>query len=141
MTNEAVESRTLPAPAPHVDPEARPYWEAAAQGRLSLQRCNECGVVVWYPRGLCPACGSLALSWFAASGRGMVYSYTVNRRGLGEYRDAAPYVLAYVELEEGPRVLTNVVDCDPQSVRIGAAVRAVFHPAGDDAALVRVAPA
>jgi uncharacterized protein len=141
MTNDTVEARTLPTPAPPVSPETQPYWEAAADGRLALQRCDGCDAVIWYPRGLCPECGGTSLTWFDASGRGRVYSYTVNRRGMGEYREASPYVLAYVELEEGPRVLTNVVDCDPESVRIGDAVRAVFHPAGDGVALVRFAPA
>lgn len=141
MTNEVVDTRTLPAPAPVVSPETRPYWEGAGRGTLTLQRCGACDSVIWYPRGMCPECGSRDLAWFEASGRGTVYSYTINRRGMGEYRDVSPYVLAYVELEEGPRVLTNVVDCDPESVRIGDAVRAVFHPAGDGVALVRFAPA
>lgn len=132
---------SLPAPAPTISPEARPYWEAAARGTLSLQRCEACEAVIWYPRGLCPACGEKALTWFDASGNGTVYSYTVNRRGTGEYRDASPYVLAYVELDEGPRVLTNVVGCDPETVMIGDRVRAVFDPAGEGAALVRFTPA
>ena len=131
----------LPAPAPIVSPEARPFWEAAGEGRLLLQRCGSCATTVWYPRGVCPACGSTQLEWYEGSGRGTVYSYTVNRRGMGEYRDAAPFVLAYVELEEGPRVLTNVVDCDPESVRIGDAVTAVFDPAGDGTGLLRFRPA
>jgi uncharacterized OB-fold protein len=131
----------LPAPAPTVSPEARPFWEAAGQGRLLLQRCCDCVATIWYPRGVCPECGSTRLEWYEGSGRGTVYSYTVNRRGMGEYRDAAPYVLAYVELEEGPRVLTNVVDCDPESVRVGDAVTAVFDAAGDGTGLLRFRPA
>jgi uncharacterized OB-fold protein len=131
----------LPAPAPTVSPEARPFWEAAGEGRLLLQRCSDCASTIWYPRGVCPECGSTRLEWYEGSGRGTVYSYTVNRRGMGEYRDAAPYVLAYVELEEGPRVLTNVVECDPESVRVGDAVTAVFDPAGDGTGLLRFRPA
>jgi uncharacterized OB-fold protein len=132
----------LPAPAPVVAPEARPYWEAAAEGRLLLQRCGGCDAVVWYPRGFCPACGGRRLEWFEASGRGIVYSYSVIERGaLGEYRGREPYVIAYVELEEGPRVLTNVVDCDPAGVRVGDAVSAVFHDTGEGSALVRFRPA
>lgn len=137
----ARETQSLPTPAPTITPEAKPYWEAAARGTLSLQRCDDCEAVVWYPRGMCPECGSRSLTWFDASGRGTVYSYTVNRRGQGEYREASPYVLAYVELAEGPRVLTNIVGCDPSEVSIGDEVVAVFDRVGDDAALVRFRPA
>jgi uncharacterized OB-fold protein len=73
-----------------------------------------------------------------------VYSYTVNRRGVADmaaYRDAGVYVLAYVELEEGPRIMTNIVDCDPQSVRIGQKVQLVFHDTGEGTALARFRPA
>jgi uncharacterized OB-fold protein len=133
---------SLPTPAPIVNPEAEPYWRGAAEGRLLLQRCRECEAVVWYPRGLCPACGGTRLEWFEASGRGRVYSYTVIRRGAtGPYDGAAPYVLAYVELDEGPRVLTNLVECDAEAVQIDDVVEAVFHDTGEGSALVRFRPA
>ena len=131
----------LPAPAPAVGPETEPFWRATAEGRLLLQRCTGCGAVIWYPRGFCPACSGTELEWFDASGRGRVYSYTVNRRGLGPYADAGAYVLAYVELEEGPRVLTNIVDHDPETLAIGDAVEAVFHDTGEGVSLVRFRPA
>jgi len=79
-----------------------------------------------------------------ASGRGTIYSYTVNRRGaadLPQYRQAGVYVLAYVELEEGPRIMTNIVECDPDSVRIGQKVELVFHDTGEGSALARFRPA
>jgi uncharacterized OB-fold protein len=133
------EPRTLPAPAPAVTPETEPYWTAAAQGRLLLTRCPSCQAVVWYPRAMCPECGNRGTDWFEASGRGTVYTFTVVHKGDGAYR-GDPYVLAYVELDEGPRVLTNVVDVDPGEVRIGMAVRAVFHPTDKGSALVRFAP-
>jgi uncharacterized OB-fold protein len=133
--------RELPAPAPAVGPEVRPYWEATAQGRLVLPRCEDCNALIWYPRGFCPACGSSRIAWEEASGRGTVYSYTVLRRGaMGPYRGAEPYVLAYVELEEGPRVLTNLVDCEVESVAIGDPVEAVFFETGDGTSLVRFKP-
>lgn len=131
----------LPAPVPIVHPEAKPYWDGAAEGRLSLQRCGDCATVIWYPRGICPECGSKRLDWFDASGRGTIYSYTVVRRGAtGPYSGATPYVVAYVELEEGPRVMTNIVHCDVDSVGVGDAVRAVFDPTGEGSALVRFRP-
>lgn len=137
---ESRTSRTLPAPAPAVNAETEPFWSAAAEGRLLLKRCLSCEAVVWYPRALCPECGSQRTGWFEGSGRGTVYSFTVNHKGEGAYRGDA-YVLAYVELEEGPRVLTNVVRIDPGEVRIGMAVRAVFAPTDKGTALVRFAPA
>ncbi|MGC1756056.1 MAG: Zn-ribbon domain-containing OB-fold protein, partial [Trebonia sp.] len=105
-------STELPAPAPGVNPETRQFWDATAQGRLLLKRCLDCGSVIWYPRALCPECASLRTEWFEASGRGHVYSYTVNHRGEGAYAGAVPYVLAYVELNEVPRVMTNLVEAD-----------------------------
>ena len=139
----AVTERVLPAPAPHVLPEVKPFWDATGEGRLVLPRCVECQTVVWYPRPFCPSCGSLKVEWVQASGRGSVYSFTVNRRGqadLPAYRDAGVYVLAYVELDEGPRVMTNIVDCDPDDVRIGQRVEVVFHDTGQGTALVRFRP-
>ena len=132
----------LPAPVPTVNPETKPFWDGTAEGRLLLQRCLDCAAVVWYPRTFCPKCPRGQLEWFEASGRGSVYSFTIVRRGAtGAYRDTAPYVLAYVELAEGPRLLTNIVDCDVDAVRIGDEVRAVFHPTGEGSALVRFRPA
>ena len=134
-------STELPAPAPDVNPETRAYWDATAQGRLLLKRCLDCGSVIWYPRAICPDCASLRTEWFEASGRGRVYSYTTNYRGQGAYSDAGPYVLAYVELDEGPRVMTNVVGADAAGVTVGLPVEVVFHDAGDGAALPRFRPA
>ena len=139
----AVTERVLPAPAPPVQPEVKQFWDATAEGRLLLPRCTDCQGVIWYPRPYCPQCGSLKVEWIQASGRGTIYSFTVNRRGqadMPEYRNAGTYVLAYVELEEGPRVMTNIVDCDPDSVAIGQAVEVVFHDTGQGNALPRFRP-
>lgn len=128
----------LPVPVPAVSPEAKPFWDGTVEKRLRLQRCRSCGEVVWYPRGVCPRCGSLELDWFEASGKGVVYSYTVIRRGApAPYAGAEPYVLAYVELDEGPRLLTNIVGCDTAAVQVGGEVCVEFHPTGEAAALVR----
>jgi uncharacterized OB-fold protein len=138
------QQQVLPAPAPVVLPEIKTFWDATAAGKLLLPRCEDCGHVIWYPRPFCPDCGSLRVNWIEASGRGTVYSFTINRRGtadLPEYRQVGTYVLAYVELEEGPRVMTNIVDCEPESVRIGQAVQVVFHDTGQGSALARFRPA
>lgn len=140
----AESEKTLPAPAPSVLPEVKTFWDATAEGRLLLPKCTECGTVIWFPRPFCPSCASTSVEWIQASGRGTVYSFTVNRRGVADvpaYRGVGEYVLAYVELEEGPRIMTNIVDCDPNSVRIGQKVELVFHDTGQGTALARFRPA
>jgi len=130
----------LPAPAPAVNPETQEFWTATAAGRLLLKRCQDCGAVIWYPRAICPECWSPRTEWFPASGRGRVYSYTVNHRGEGAYAGAVPYVLAYVELDEGPRVMTNIVAADAAELAVGLPVEVVFHDTGDGSALPRFRP-
>jgi uncharacterized OB-fold protein len=137
MTETA--QKTLPTPTPLVNVETKQFWDATAEGKLLLPRCNACSTVIWYPRAFCPECSSFDISWIQASGRGTIYSYTVNRRGQGDYRDLA-YVVAYVELAEGPRMLTNIVDCDFETVRVGQEVELVFHPTGSGQALPRFRP-
>ena len=134
----------MPTPVPAVNPEVKVFWDATAEGRLLLPKCQDCAGLIWFPRPFCPQCGSLNIDWVQASGKGTIYSFTVNRRGAGdlvEYKDPVPYVLAYVELEEGPRIMTNIVGCDPDSVRIGQAVEVVFHDTGQGSALYRFKPA
>jgi uncharacterized protein len=135
-----VTAESLPAPAPAVNPETQEFWTATAAGRLLLKRCHDCGAVIWYPRAICPECWSPRTEWFAASGRGHVYSYTVNHRGEGAYAGAVPYVLAYVELDEGPRVMTNIVAADAAELAVGLPVEVVFHDTGDASALPRFRP-
>jgi hypothetical protein len=130
----------LPSPAPVVAPEAVPFWEATARGKLLLQRCDGCRMAIWYPRVLCPACHSQDLSWTEASGRGTIYSFTITTRGTGEYSEAGAYVLAFVELAEGPKMLTNIVDCDPAVLAIGQELEVVFHDTGAGSALPRFRP-
>jgi uncharacterized protein len=130
----------LPSPTPQRSPETDPFWDATAEGRLVLAHCDKCGLVIWYPKTLCSSCGSLAVSWVEASGQGTIYSYTVVHRGAGRYRDAVPYVVAYVELAEGPRVLTNIVGCEPDEVHIGQEVKLAFSDTGEGSALYRFEP-
>lgn len=127
----------LPAPAPEVHPETQAFWEATAERRLLLQRCTRCAAVVWYPRYVCSACGVAALESFEASGRGTLYSFTVTTRGILDYKDCGPYVLALVQLDEGPKMMTNVVGADPERLVIGAPVEVEFHDTGAGSALPR----
>ncbi|WP_395710201.1 Zn-ribbon domain-containing OB-fold protein [Reyranella sp.] len=101
-------------------PEIRPFWEAARRGKLLLAHCTACDRPHWFPRVVCPMCSSRDVDWREASGRGTVYSVSVARRA------SPPYALAYVTLDEGPTMLTNIVDCDIDGVAIGQQVKVVF---------------
>ena len=109
-------------PAPQVNPEIQPFFDAAAQGRLMIKRCAACGQTHHYPRALCPFCASERTEWVLASGRGTIYSYSVMRRV------PVPYAIAYVTLEEGVTMMTNIVDCDLDGLRIGQSVKLTFKP-------------
>ena len=109
-------------PAPPVSPETKPFWDAAAEGRLLIKKCRSCGQVHYYPRAICPFCFADATEWLPASGRGTIYSYSVMRRV------PVPYAIAYVTLEEGVTMLTNIEGCDLDTIRIGQAVKVVFRP-------------
>lgn len=125
----------LPVPASAIAAETAPFWSGLAEGRLRLLRCDNCAQVIWYPRALCPHCHSADTTWFDAAGTGTIYTFTIVRRGIGAYADADPYVVAYVELAEGPRVLTNIVDAAACDLHIDAAVDAVLSPVGAEGLL------
>lgn len=108
--------------APRVLPESLAYWQAADEGKLLIKKCHACGEVHHYPRDICPHCLSSDTAWQQAVGTGTVYSFSTMGQG-----DAA-YTLAYVTLQEGITLMTNLVDCDPAKVAIGDQVRVVFKP-------------
>lgn len=112
-------------PAPGTTPETEAFVAAAREGRFVLPRCDDCGRTHWYPRAVCPHCFSVRLSWQSASGRGTVYSHSTM------LRVEAPYTLAYVTLDEGPTMMTNLVGAAPEAWRIGMPVRVRFQTAED----------
>jgi uncharacterized protein len=112
--------RKIPAPEPN--PETKPFWDAAAQGRLLLKKCLACSQLHYYPRTICPFCGSDRTDWQPAAGTGSIYSWSVMRRA------ETPYAIAYVTLDEGVTMMTNIVGCDLNAIRIGQKVRVVFTP-------------
>lgn len=117
----------LPTPRPTVEPDTTPYWDAAARGELVVPHCTRCERPFWYPRGFCPRCGGDELDWRRASGHGRIYSHTVVRRAAEPWGSHAPFVLAYVTLDEGVTVQANVVECTDAQLEPGASVRAVFE--------------
>jgi uncharacterized OB-fold protein len=109
-------------PAPTVYPEAKPFWDAAAEGKLLVKRCRDCGEHHHYPRDACPFCGSVNTEWRQTTGQGTIYSFSTMRRA------EVPYVVAYVTLDEGPSMMTNIVDVDADTLRIGQRVAVRFQP-------------
>jgi uncharacterized OB-fold protein len=108
---------------PPVTPETEPFWDAASNGKLLYGFCKECNEPHYFPRRLCPFCFSDRVDWKQASGRATIYTFSIMRRS-----PTGPYAIAYVTLEEGPSLLTNIVDSKLDMIRIGAAVKLVFKP-------------
>ncbi|RHW26355.1 hypothetical protein D0Z08_14905 [Nocardioides immobilis] len=108
------------------EPELEPYWSAAREGRLVLARCSVCGATPWMPRPFCSTHPRAVVEWIETGGRATIYSWTTVMKGEGVFKDSSPYVLAVVELEDGPRILTNVVTGDDEHLCIGQPVSAVF---------------
>ena len=117
------EVMTRPIPAPAVTIESKPFWDAAAEGRFLIKRCNDCGQAHWFPRALCPFCFSDKTVWEESPGEGVIYSYSVMHRS-----PSGPYAIGYVTLNEGPAVLTNFVDVAPDGLSIGQRVKVKLQP-------------
>lgn len=119
MADAPAPARKLPAPEANV--ETQTFWDAAREGKLLIKRCGSCTKPHYYPRAICPFCGSSDTHWEETKGKGQIYSYSVMRRGPG-----TPYTLAYVTLDEGPSIMTNIVDCDHDALAIGERVAVRF---------------
>jgi uncharacterized protein len=109
------------------DGDSRVYWEGVAQGELRIQRCAVCARSVFYPRALCPHCHSDQLAWIVATGKGTIYTYTVAHQAYGTFASEIPFVIAIVELEEGVRMMTRIVDAPRERITIGALVQVSFQ--------------
>jgi uncharacterized OB-fold protein len=115
-------------PVPIVNPWAKPFWEAARDEKLMIQRCDVCEKHVFYPRLTCPHCFSGDMRWVEASGKGTVYSYTVvTNNAPSAFIQDMPFVIAIVKLEEGVQMLSNIIDCDPQEVQCDMPVEVTFE--------------
>jgi uncharacterized OB-fold protein len=128
-----------PWPRPVTKPvgsvETQPFWDACADHTFLVKRCVDCSEAHFYPRATCPFCHSAQVEWEAVSGEGEIYTFTIVRRSA-----TGPYAPGYVQLKEGPRVFTNIVQCDFDALRVGQKVKVVFQPAGDGAFLPMFAP-
>ncbi len=117
---------------PTVNADSEPYWSAARENRLLVRRCRSCQKMHFMPRYLCPSCWSNDLEWVESSGQGTVHSFTIVRRAsVPEYNSRAPYVVALVDLAEGPRMMANIIGDDALTTAIGDEVVVVFEERGD----------
>ena len=128
-------------PLPRPTPLSQPFWDGLKAHELRIQRCEDGGHAVFFPRSHCPACGSRRLRWEAASGRGTLYTYTVARvPTLPEFTDEMPQLLAVVALDEGPHLNTTIVGAQPAELRVGQRLRAVFDERPGAVTLLRFTP-
>lgn len=128
----------LPTP----DAETQPYWDAARERRLLVKRCRACGRAHFYPRPFCPHCWSDEVDWEEASGRATLYTYSIVRRNdLPPFGERVPYVAAIVDLEEGPRMMTNVEGCDEADLSVGMPLVVDFREETDEFSIPVFRPA
>ena len=122
-------SKVVPRPTP----DTQPYFDAASRGVLSLPRCDECQELFFYPRSWCPRCSSDRLTWVDCSGRATLYSYVIASHAAQGFDDEAPYAIALVQLEEGPRLMANVVGIpqDPEHLILDMPLQVIFERRGD----------
>ncbi|MEO3806475.1 Zn-ribbon domain-containing OB-fold protein [Nonomuraea sp. B1E8] len=120
-------------PVPKPTPETQPFWDGTAAGELRIQRCQTCARHYFYPRPSCPHCGGDQVEWVRASGRATLYSYVINHRPAPGFGDDAPYTIAVVELEEGVRMMSNIVGVPgtPENLPLDMELRVVFEQRGD----------
>jgi uncharacterized OB-fold protein len=129
-------------PLPHPAPWSRPFWEGTKQGKLLVKTCGACGHVDHPPYLFCTACGSEEAGWVEASGRATLHAYAVNTYGVPfPFMEDLPYVTALIDLPEGPRMISNVVDCAPDELKNGMELEVVFVKATNDIVLPKWRPA
>lgn len=117
---------TKPIPVP--DSDSKPFWKGCSEEKLMIQHCLDCNTHIFYPRAVCPHCMSDYLEWIESSGRGTVYAYTIARRAAHPaFADDVPYVVALIDLDEGVRMMSNIVGCDVEDVSCNMAVKVVFQ--------------
>jgi uncharacterized OB-fold protein len=129
-------------PLPHLDEESRPWWEALQRHELYIQKCRDCGDLRYYPRAMCTSCMSSNTEWIKCSGRGKVYTFTATyQNNVPGFRESLPYIMAYVELDEGLKMLTNLVECPPDQVKIDMPVEVVYEDVTPEVTLAKFRPA
>ena len=114
-------------PLPTIAGETKVFWDGCKKGELIIQQCNSCNEYQFYPRGICSNCWTTDIKWVHSTGRGKVWTYTITYQNRTPgFAEDVPYVLALVELEEGVKMFTNIIECDPKEVKIGMDVEVTF---------------
>ncbi len=132
----------LHKPLPVPTPITRPFWEALAAGKVCIQRCDDCGAWVFYPRIRCACCLSDKLRWHEVSGEGTLYTFTIARQPTApHFADETPQLLAVVELDEGVRVTTNLINVEEGEIRVGMRVKPCFDRVSEEVTLLKYQPA
>jgi uncharacterized OB-fold protein len=127
---------------PLIEDESAPFWDGLKDGKLLIKRCTSCGAFHYYPRPFCPTCWSDEVEWYEASGKARVYSYsTVYVNDLPPFGPEVPYVAAVVELEEGPRMMTRLVDCTKDTITIDMPVEVAYQRLDDELQMAVFRPA
>ena len=128
---------------PKLTPDTQPFWDAVKRHQLSLPKCKACGQLHYFPRPFCPHCFSWDLEWVRCSGKGKLYSYVINHRPAPGFEEEAPYVIAVVELDEGPRMLSNLIDIEPtpEAVQVDMPVEILFQDVNEEMAMFKFRPA
>lgn len=128
-------------PLPNPTPFSKPFWDGAKRHELLIQKCQDCQKFVFYPKVICPFCLSYNLEWIKASGRGRVYTYSVvYSYAPTEFSDDIPYIIAVIELEEGVRMMSNIVECRPEEVKCDMDVEAIFQDVTEEITLPKFRP-
>jgi len=123
-------------PLPQPTKYSHPYWDACKRHVLALQHCTDCGIYRFYPRPLCPNCNSARFNWDEVSGRGVVYTFTeVHRAIMPGFAEELPIIVAIIELENGVRMMSNIVECEASEVAIDCAVEVIFHDVTEEITL------
>ncbi len=129
-------------PLPTIVGETKPFWNSCQQGRLLIQKCGRCGEHQFYPRGICANCWSNDIQWARSSGKGTVWTFTLTYQNRTPgFAEEVPYILALVELDEGVKMFTNIVECNPRNVKIGMPVEVTFVQATTQVAIPFFKPA
>lgn len=129
-------------PLPEIQPYSEAFWEGTRNGKLLVQTCNDCDARIFFPRKQCPECWSENLGWIEASGKAEIYAFSVTYEGVeAAFKEDLPIVLAWVDLPEGIRMQTNIIDCDPDSIEIGQQVEVVYKKVTDEITLPYFRPA
>jgi uncharacterized OB-fold protein len=131
-----------PLPRPINTELSRPFWEGAKRGELMMPRCKKCDHIFFYPRRECPRCLSSDIGWVKVSGKGRLHSFTIVRQPANPaFRDDVPHAYSVIQLDEGPRMISNMVECDLDALEVDMPVVAVFDAVTPEWTLVKFKPA